>query len=209
MILYNVDSNGQYLAISDEIDKIRSQKNQGKIQIGQWCYEINVGTAEETPAIFPTTDHGKIHKDKFVFLIFFFAVSSTILPNTSIIKGIVVYKKTNKLSDLFYAFSIEKQSKGKGKSRTTTSKVTRCQPSYQPTTIDQSLLNISESKGVYFICSRKMYFLGGSTELCLLHPFKERFDGKTDRSPKLIDCLGKPPVLIVVSIIIVVNKNRF
>jgi len=50
------DSNGQLSVTSDEIDKIRSEKNQGKIQIGQWCHEIDVGTAEETPALITTTN---------------------------------------------------------------------------------------------------------------------------------------------------------
>ena len=62
------NSNNQSFTIPDEIDKIRSEKNQGKIQIGQWCYEINVGTAVEPPTLSAVTDHGKTKKDFFLFL---------------------------------------------------------------------------------------------------------------------------------------------
>ncbi len=64
-IFYYIDSNGQLSVTSDEIDKIRSEKNQGKIQIGQWCYEINVGPAAEPPTL---TDHGRILKNYFLLL---------------------------------------------------------------------------------------------------------------------------------------------
>jgi len=57
-----LDSNGH---ASDAIDKIRSEKNRGKIQIGQWCYEINVGTTDDASALITATNHGKIEKDKY------------------------------------------------------------------------------------------------------------------------------------------------
>ncbi|CAF1406501.1 unnamed protein product [Rotaria sordida] len=37
----------------------------------------------------------------------------------------------------------------------------------------------------------------GSTEICLLHPLKERLSPKTDRITKLKDCFGETPILVV------------
>jgi hypothetical protein len=70
MFSYSADSNGQSFAMLDPIDKVRSEKYRGKIQIGQWCYEINVGTAVEPPALSTVTDQGKTEKDLFLFLLF-------------------------------------------------------------------------------------------------------------------------------------------
>jgi hypothetical protein len=58
------------LYANDQIDKIRSEKNRGKIQIGQWCYEINVGTTDDASALITATNQGKIEKDKFVLLFY-------------------------------------------------------------------------------------------------------------------------------------------
>jgi hypothetical protein len=44
------ESNGQLLYPTDDIDKIRLEKNRGKIQISQWCHEINVATTNDAPS---------------------------------------------------------------------------------------------------------------------------------------------------------------
>ncbi len=50
-----LESNSRLPYPPDEIDKIRSEKNRGKIQIGQWCYEINVGTTDDAPSLNTST----------------------------------------------------------------------------------------------------------------------------------------------------------
>jgi hypothetical protein len=81
------------LYATDAIDKILSEKNRGKIQIGQWCYEINVGTTDDAPALITATNHGKTMTEKFVFLLFVSVASSTIPANSSVQHGINKHNK--------------------------------------------------------------------------------------------------------------------
>ena len=43
----------------NEIDPKYAEKNRGKIQIGQWCYEIYVGTTDDVPALLAPTNPSK------------------------------------------------------------------------------------------------------------------------------------------------------